>query len=413
MIRAILLAAGLLTGPVHVGVDLVAEPAVAPDSVEMILDGETVALLHAPPWEARIDLGAKLKPRKLAVVSRDSAGAEIDREIRWLNLHVSAEARTRNATPIPVFLDGEYSEKGTEPTPDELANQLEVAGRKAEVIEVSRPDAELWIVRDPNAQPELDRSAALAVGGILDDVTLNGEIMRTGMAASRKVLSANEAFFQSRWSGFRDTWDDYLRLFHFEQGTQLRLVSPWGAPVSQIEQPRHVLGTTQPLAADQQGLLFHVYATRPLTRWFRLADAVGLAGLESTRRVRRRAVLLLTAEPDMPDESLYDAEQVRGYLADLGVPLFVWSLSHETTDAVARWGGERPVAPTAKPTQSIGDEPAGGRLRDFEAAFLELSEALQHQRIVWIRGRHLPADVALSEAARGIRLVPTPGEVAR
>jgi len=120
----------------------------------------------------------------------------------------------------------------------------------------------------------------------------------------------------------------------------------------------------------------------------RLADAVAVAGSSAAARGRRRAVVLFLSE-EPADASQLSPAAVRGYLARLGVPLFVWSVGEVAAEVAADWGEVRSVQ----------------RQRWFRDAVDELSGALARQRIVWLEGLHLPHEVALSESARGLSLV--------
>lgn len=87
------------------------------------------------------------------------------------------------------------------------------------------------------------------------------------------------------------------------------------------------------------------------------------------------------------------------------MPLFVWNLGHGDPNAGSGWGPTRPAAPSIGDAGSMNGEPGGGYLRDFEFEYFQLARALERQRIVWIRGRHLPSAVSLRPEAHGVRLV--------
>lgn len=406
MIRAILLAAGLLSGPQHVGIDL--EIGREPERIEILLDDEVVAELAEAPWEAWVDLGDELAPRELVVVSRDASGAELDRATRRLNQYVPPEAQDREATPVTILLEKNGILDRPGDTAD-LAGVFEVDGEPAEVLEVTYPDAEIWVVRDPLSQRRLDSSAALVVGGYTHGIPIHGETLRQGREATRDLLMQSPSFLAKGVDRFPLIWETLTRLYTFEDGTEMRLVSPLGAPVSQIETPLQIFGSTTALDANFRGLLFHTYANKTLTRWRRVADAVGLAGLESTAHIRRRAVVLLTAELDLPDESLYKAAEIRRYLGHLGIPLLVWSTHLDDSLADSLWGPVRTIRPTPAVAEVPENEPGAGYLRPLSAAVRELDQTLRRQRIVWIRGRHLTGDVRLRSGARGVRLVTESG----
>ena len=148
MIQTVLLAAGLLTGSIHVQVQFASLPA----SIEILLDGQEVAQLTSSPWESWVELGDELKPRKLEVISRDSAGGELDRQVRWLNLSTPTRGNQEDETPVTVVLDH------PDQVPPGIGSWFEVDGRDVEVVAVENPGAELWIVRDPRVQRQLEQA---------------------------------------------------------------------------------------------------------------------------------------------------------------------------------------------------------------------------------------------------------------
>jgi len=120
----------------------------------------------------------------------------------------------------------------------------------------------------------------------------------------------------------------------------------------------------------------------------RLSDAVAVAGMTAAARGRRRAVVLVLSE-EPADASQLEPATVRGYLSDLGVPVYVWSVGEVPPAMERAWGEVRSVR----------------RKSWFQAAVEDLANDLDHQRIVWVDGLHLPQDVSLSGQAKGLRLV--------
>jgi hypothetical protein len=81
---------------------------------------------------------------------------------------------------------------------------------------------------------------------------------------------------------------------------------------------------------------------------------------------------------------------VRAYLEKIRVPLFVWSLDDRTAEQVAAaWGSAEDVSSYGK----------------LKKAYEKLRRELDAQQLIWVAGRHLPQQVALSGAARGVELV--------
>ena len=87
---------------------------------------------------------------------------------------------------------------------------------------------------------------------------------------------------------------------------------------------------------------------------------------------------------------MLSARAARSYLADLGVPLAVWTAAPGTPVAALDWGGGTDVR-----TRSA-----------LRAAVRSLETALGEQRIVWVEGTHLPQSIQLSgRAPAGLTLV--------
>jgi hypothetical protein len=111
----------------------------------------------------------------------------------------------------------------------------------------------------------------------------------------------------------------------------------------------------------------------------KVADERFQAYAECTRRA---VVLVLGRRID--DASQYQPAAVRAYLGKMHVPLFVWSLESRTSQRIAAaWGSAKNVSSFAK----------------------KLRQELDSQQMVWVEGRHLPQQIALSEKAKGIELV--------
>ncbi|MGD2114002.1 MAG: hypothetical protein PVG07_03050 [Acidobacteriota bacterium] len=115
----------------------------------------------------------------------------------------------------------------------------------------------------------------------------------------------------------------------------------------------------------------------------RLVDAVAVAGMTATLRSRRRAVVLVLSERPV-DSSRLRPSVVRHYLAQIGVPLFVWVVGEVSEPMRRVWGSVRSV---------------DARHR-FAEAVQELSEALEAQRIVWFEGSHLPQEIVVTGQAK-------------
>jgi hypothetical protein len=128
-----------------------------------------------------------------------------------------------------------------------------------------------------------------------------------------------------------------------------------------------------------------------------ISDAVAVAGSDIAASNHRRAVVLVLAEPPPrsgpgateADASTYGVPAVKTYLATLGVPLVVWSLTGSHTGPLtAAWG----------PAIAVRDR------WEMQVQAKQLQKALASQRIVWFAGRHLPQRITLDTTKTALRL---------
>ncbi len=447
---------GLYTGVHVVELGVVGEVA----AIEIRLDGTTLTTLSGPPWEFECDFGPTPAPHELVAIARASAGHEIDRATRWVNLADSTSAAAmsfetdgrgrptaveiswqsigmRQPRTVELLFDGEPLEVADPrrvPLPrydpdrihfvsatvrfmDEQVSRLEASfggalgeeirteltavavslekgasipepfgmqgwfledGAPLTVHGVEKGPAEVILVRDPTVQPYLGRLAVLA-------------------------LKAGELADDSRPEASPDSWLDsrnrrtyrHNDLRHFAwlgEDVYLRFLAPGAAPlVGEGLNPG--LFPHSPRYGAEEGGLLRISQRLPEMQFpMRFADAVATAGMAVHGTHRRRAVVLLLA--DAPgDRSQHGAQGARAYLRQLHVPVFVWSFA----------GG--PLSSEWSDARSIGLQPRSRKVPSgFKEALAELKRTLQSQRIVWLEGRHLPQDIELSPAARGIRL---------
>jgi len=102
---------------------------------------------------------------------------------------------------------------------------------------------------------------------------------------------------------------------------------------------------------------------------------------------RRRAVVFAIGRAS--DASRYDGQTVRRYLASIGVPLFVWSLTGPRPELTAAWG-------------EILDVSDQGKLR---AATDLLKKNIAAQRIAWLDTDPIHALRATVKASCGLARV--------
>ena len=108
------------------------------------------------------------------------------------------------------------------------------------------------------------------------------------------------------------------------------------------------------------------------------------------KRILAGAAVLLVLGSEASDGSRFSPEQVRGYLKETRVPLFVWALGSPASGVPASgWGDAQDVSNPLS----------------FAEAVRMLRDDLASQSIVWVSGRHLPRDISLTGQAGGIRIV--------
>lgn len=414
---------GLVLGPQVVQV--VVDGPVA--TLEIRLDGETKATRTEPPWDFVIDFGLGYQPHVLEAVAFDPDGEELSRAEQWLNVprpevegeivlsggrdgtgvvaQVLWESRlgampdevvaTLDGRPLPVsdperieipphdpdrlhllqvelrFRQGystlvdktfggsyadevdtqltavpiELSRDDRTPTVDMLQGKVVgAAGRPLEVVAVDAGPAELIVVRDVAAQSVLDELGA------------------------RRGIAPNKA--KERHSGT-------LRKNQLVRFLYPVTIERLGHRTRQEQFP-----TSHAYTPRYGGLAWLMIQERqPFTGRQRLTEAVAVAGMAAARRNRRRAVLLVLSG-DPSDASRIPPETTRRYLEHLRVPLEVWAVGDKRT--TGPWGPQRPIP----------------GIYALHNATRDLARLLERQRIVWLRGRHLPQQIDLVEQAR-------------
>ncbi len=431
MVAILTLFVGLVAGLQSVELAVAGSVAV----VELRLGERVVGRATGPAWVARCDLGPDLHPAELVAVGLDQDGREVARDAVILNL----PDRRAEAVLAPVVDDaGRLVAATVRWSSPELGDPrsltAEVDGR---VVEVSvdrrvdlRPFADgrvhvlavaLTFAEGVNLRQELvfgsGHAGELAYDlsavpvrwtgpGELDPGRLTGAFAAAGAPAEMAAVETGSArLVVVRDDGVDDALDRLLA--ERERAGRRQRSATAAADLLGEEVAVQVMAplTVQPdaagrssllfpisgdLQAHRQGLLRLVADARYAPRAFglrRLADAVAVAGMRAAAGNHRRAVVvLLGAATD--DSSRHRAAEVRGYLSELRVPLAVWDVTGEAT-AAAGWGE----------VADVSSWPA------LAARVAELGRDLERQRIVWLRGRHLPHRIALHHPVPDLTLI--------
>lgn len=408
---------GLTTGLQTVEL-VVLEPIV---EVELVLDGRILGTVAGEPWSLDFDLGDALAPHDLVAIGRDADGQEVERLRQWINrtpswedggAEVSAD-ETRAMSPVAVTL-----EPGFElPAAGEMRSWFLADGQPTTVMRIERGPAEVVILRDPAVQPELYvlADSLYEARRVFLAPTFKGTPPEA-MAWSEAWMDVDPATVASPYRArvLAAAQQALREAAKLGPGTSVRFISPWAAPLSQVQTDRQLYSVSSRIPVETKGFLEITNEVTSIRSAFRLADATALAGSELHDAARRRAlVLLLGAEKD--DESELTPAQVRAYLRRLQVPLFVWSMVSEDSRSSPRRKAKR------RSSSRRGAEEGSdwGSARDlgfnlgaerstwvdaFDRAVGDLRRHLAAQRIVWLQGRHLPQSITLGEDARGLRL---------
>jgi len=160
-----------------------------------------------------------------------------------------------------------------------------------------------------------------------------------------------------------------------------------------VPNPTHARGLAlypivQPFSIKRWGLPWlatHIMSFEAAVPRQQLADAVAVAGLRAATDGCPRTVVLVIGG-GVTDASLDSPASAREYLKSLRVPLVVWSTVSRETESP--WGE----------TEAVG---GAGHLGKASRRVLK---DLHRQWIVWVEGRHLPNHIELADNAKGIRL---------
>jgi len=387
--------------------------------VEIVLDGKLAGTLDRAPWRLAVDFGQRLTPHRLEAVAYDAGGTELARVLQWVNM---ARSVVQAALVIEHRPDGTAYARLTWANPLRLELQSLAVSMDGEALEISDPEsiglplhnleqlhflrAELEFADNVSAVAEVtfggayadysstDLTAVSIVLGLdqeLPDVgILQDWFLVAGKPAQVAGVEAGPAeIIMIRDQGAQRALNNQSRVHgHAERFAgrlkkDQRLAFMWPF----LELNRGGIRAFPPLYgwldAQNGGLAFfmtQVPARQVGPRRQILADAVAVAGMGTLIRNRRRAVVLVLGRSPA-DSSLFDPSQVRSYLRDLHVPLFLWTPISKPKPSV--WGELEDISSTGR----------------FRAVIKRLSLAVERQRIVWINGHHLPQDITLAPGA--------------
>jgi hypothetical protein len=267
----------------------------------------------------------------------------------------SAGEASSELTAVPVLF-----EAGDLPAPERLQGWFTARGQEVRVVAVERGAAEVVLVRHPATDEAVGRLGA-------------------GLVSQRSRLPSG---------GY--PVELHRRAMRLEKTDRVRIVWPYARRFQGTNAVAELFDMTGDYVHKDGGfhwLLTRVYNPVGKDVPLRFVDAVAVAGLEAYSGCSRRAVVLVLNK-SAADASRYGAEPVRQYLDKIHVPLYVWSLEEESP-AASRWG-------------AVQDISSVGKLRK---AVSRLKKDLEAQQVVWLAGRHLPQEIAVTEKAQGVTLL--------
>jgi hypothetical protein len=416
---------GLVSG--RQPIELRVEPGIA--AVRLELDGRRVAELTAPPWKTLVDFGSGLAPQQLVAVGFDKRGEETARAEQAVNIprpvaesDVTVEGNAfevrwqqrMNEAPrrVDVRLDGKAlavrQNRGKLPAVDMDRPHLLTAtldfttgsSRVERVIGGTRPDT-----TGTELTATAVRRQGSAIPAALDGCfTVDGRKLRARAVEKPDALvivvrnpnphAAVYALGQREVS--RSATDRLLRDFAtLGSGTNVRLLWPVAQEYTGTDLPTaQLFASTGDFDMQSGGMLAHLLTDgRGLAdegTAMRLADAAAVAGVQAAEGAHRRAVIVVL--DGSQDASRYAPADVRRYLANLGVPLFVWTLYDPQPEVAAAWG-------------TLVNVSAHDKLRKATDA---VKRELDSQRVVWLGTDPIHAIRADANATCGLALLAQP-----
>ena len=420
---------GLVRGPQMVEVAVSGDVA----AVELRLDGEPAGYLEGEPWRMELDLGAELSTHELVAVARDAQGRELGRTAQQINVPrppVEAEILLtgwRQGRPRQARLIWRSSELLS---PESLAVTLD-----GEALTVKDPDSIELPEVDPGALHFMSaelvfpgnrraRTQAIFGGGYGDEV--RSELTAVPVVPKgRPLRRPDEARGWLRRAGGKTLRvvaleSDVGELLIVRDAAALPAMKRLGRKLTRKQpstnkhlrparEDRLFLMSARPVVAAHPELDYELYplssafglqnTTLPEVLAFgtfreasvaeqRLAVAVVAAGVRAAAGGRRRAVLLVVE--DCADQSgLLSGDAARRFLAELRVPLEVWTTRPPDREAGGFCDGAIHLKATGK----------------YLRALARLRRLLERQQVLWVEGRHLPRQIALAEAAAAAEVV--------
>jgi hypothetical protein len=257
----------------------------------------------------------------------------------WYGSNVTTEL-----TAVPVIFEGDSQ------TAEDLQAVFTAGGRPLKVAAVEKNRSQIFLVRDYATMVKMGRQRIRQERTTLRGLTLRrelGSVLPEPDEDRVHVVVPNPLMRNGR------------QLFPTSPGVGLN---------------------TWPL----EWLATHLTGDNAAQRGQKVADAVAVAAFRAAGDGSPRAVLAIISDT-FTDWSAFEIGEVRKYLRDLRVPLYVWYV-----------GAGLP--PDWMPGVDVSTS------RGLSRASKRLLRDLDKQWIVWVEGSHMINDIRISETSKGIEL---------
>jgi len=385
----------------------------APEAVAVQLDGEPLAVgadgrAALPP---RLDLD---RPHHLhAEVS--FAGTALTAGAVFGGVYGSEAAA--KLTAVPLDAPGRRVRR-----PGQVGDWLRAGGAPARVAAVEHGEADLVLVVDRSAWPELH-----ALG---PELLLRAKLAVEPAPNLAPGDASSSDFSRNAAVGLRfDDLREGDRLYFVLAERQAGEVAGSGSGGEAGDRrPADLFRRTSASGLGNGALPYQLAGARLPDRGGpqALADALAVAGRWAAASGRPRAVVLVVGPgAGADDASRIPYAEVRGYLERLRVPLHVWYVAdpaRPVSPAELRRHGLRWDGPAGEAVEGASPEDGanrGERRRHVETwwgpfdsvvesldglvdAGSRLRGSLDRQRVVWVEGAWLPSEIELVEAPRGV-----------
>jgi hypothetical protein len=420
---------GLILGPHQIA--LVVEGDVALVRVE--LDGRLVGELTGEPWSLECDFGPELHPHKLEAIAFDQRGREISRARQLINLPraraeaaliLESEGEDSPETARLIWQHIEYSgaelvsfrfddEEVAPIGPDRVqlpeydASSLHLLEAELRFPDGAHYRAELNISERTGFGADADLTGLTLVappGSSVDVRELGGWFEKDGKAVvasglerapAKIVFVVDETAIPSlrRLAEFGTSLTAHNT--ELREGEQLHFLFPNVRRATARGVQSRLFSVSQPFSSAEGSIPWILTRLQPPepSPARRVTDAIAVAAVEAATGNRPRAVVLVLGH-ELADTSAYGIGEVRSFLKEIKVPLFVW------------WTGQPLSTTISEDARPLSVRTPWGKARDISSRnrIMEATQTLRlqldSQFTVWVEGSHLPTEIELTKIAR-------------